>query len=123
MPCGVTNLIKVIMLATGTDNKPLEILFFLRAVKSRVLYEQMLGRVTQVISAKDLQVVSSGARGKERYVIVDAVGLIDNPKFATPTLGRKRTVPIAQLFQSVATGRVRRRHAAVAGEPLCQASA
>jgi hypothetical protein len=29
------------MVATGTDIKPIEIVMFLRAVKSRVLFEQM----------------------------------------------------------------------------------
>ena len=32
------------MIATGTDVKPLEIVFFLRDVKSANYFEQMLGR-------------------------------------------------------------------------------
>ena len=43
--------VTVDMIATGTDIKPLEVLLFMRAVKSRVLFEQMLGRGTRVISA------------------------------------------------------------------------
>jgi type I restriction enzyme R subunit len=96
--------VTVDMIATGTDIKPLEILLFLRSVKSRVLYEQMLGRGTRVISANDLSIVTSDAHGKERFVIVDAVGVTENPKFDTHTLERKRTVPFAQLLQTVATG-------------------
>ena len=36
--------VTVDMIATGTDIKPLEVLLFMRAVKSRLLFEQMLGR-------------------------------------------------------------------------------
>ncbi|MBN2549942.1 MAG: DEAD/DEAH box helicase family protein, partial [Anaerolineales bacterium] len=42
--------VTVDMIATGTDIKPLEALVFMRAVRSRVLFEQMLGRGTRVIS-------------------------------------------------------------------------
>ena len=35
--------VTVDMIATGTDIRPLEILLFMRAVRSRLLYEQMLG--------------------------------------------------------------------------------
>ena len=38
--------VTVDMIATGTDIKPLEVLLFMRAVKSRVLFEQMIGRGT-----------------------------------------------------------------------------
>src|SRR5262249_3991255 len=41
--------VTVDMIATGTDIKPLECLLFLRSVKSRILFEQMLGRGTRVI--------------------------------------------------------------------------
>ena len=34
------------MIATGTDVRPIEIVMFMRTVKSRVLYEQMKGRGT-----------------------------------------------------------------------------
>jgi len=37
------------MIATGTDIKPLEIVMFLRDVRSAVYYEQMKGRGTRVI--------------------------------------------------------------------------
>jgi len=53
--------VTVDMVATGTDIKPLEVLLFLRDVKSRVLFEQMLGRGTRVIKPNDLQIVSSDA--------------------------------------------------------------
>ena len=38
------------MIATGTDVKPLEVLLFMRDVKSRNYFEQMKGRGTRTIS-------------------------------------------------------------------------
>jgi type I restriction enzyme, R subunit len=43
------------MIATGTDIKPIEIVMFMRAVKSRVLFEQMKGRGVRVIDPNDLR--------------------------------------------------------------------
>ena len=60
--------VTVDMIATGTDIRPLEILLFMRAVRSRLLYEQMLGRGTRVVSPTDLQKVTNagGAQGPLR---------------------------------------------------------
>jgi len=96
--------VTVDMISTGTDIKPLEILLFMRPVKSRVLFEQMLGRGTRVISATDLQAVTPDARTKTRFVIVDAVGVVEQEKADTQTLERKRTVPFDRLLESVAWG-------------------
>ncbi len=69
------------MIATGTDIKPLEVLLFLRDVRSRVYFEQMKGRGTRVLSPTDLQSVSGeDARAKTRFVIVDAVGVCETDK-------------------------------------------
>jgi type I restriction enzyme, R subunit len=43
--------VTVDLISTGTDIKPLEIVFFLRDVKSRTYFEQMLGRGVRVVSA------------------------------------------------------------------------
>jgi type I restriction enzyme R subunit len=96
--------VTVDMIATGTDIKPLEVLLFMRDVKSRLLYEQMIGRGTRVISDNDLQIVSSDAGRKERFVIVDAVGVTDKPKFDTQSLERKRTQSLKSLLDDVAKG-------------------
>jgi type I restriction enzyme R subunit len=96
--------VTVDMIATGTDIKPLEVLLFMRDVKSRLLYEQMIGRGTRVISDNDLQIVSSDAGRKERFVIVDAVGVTDKPKFDTQSLERKRTQSFKSLLDEVAKG-------------------
>ncbi len=49
-------------------------------LKSRVLWEQMLGRGTRVVNAIDLQAVTPDAHVKDHFVIVDAVSVVDNPK-------------------------------------------
>jgi type I restriction enzyme R subunit len=96
--------VTVDMISTGTDIKPLEILLFMRPVKSRVLFEQMLGRGTRVISPTDLQAVTPDARKKTRFVIVDAVGVVEQEKADTQTLERKRSVPFEKLLELAAWG-------------------
>ena len=96
--------VTVDMISTGTDIKPVEVLLFMRAVQSRVLYEQMIGRGTRVISATDLQAVTSDAAAKTHYVIVDAVGITEDPKVETTTLERKPSAPLAKLLEAVAQG-------------------
>ncbi len=97
--------VTVDMIATGTDVKPLEILLFMRQVKSALLFEQMIGRGTRVISPTDLQGVSGAeAKSKERFVIVDAVGVMDSPKVQPVQLERKRTVAFDKLMEQVALG-------------------
>ena len=96
--------VTVDMISTGTDIKPLEVLLFMRPVKSRVLFEQMLGHGTRVISATDLQAVTPDARTKTHFVIVDAVGVVEQEKADTQMLERKRTVPFEKLLESVAWG-------------------
>jgi len=96
--------VTVDMIATGTDIKPLELLLFMRPVKSRLLFEQMLGRGTRVINPTDLQAVTPNARVKDRFVIVDAVGVVDLPKVDTQSLERKRTVSFEKLVEAVALG-------------------
>ena len=65
------------MIATGTDVKPLECVFFMREVKSRTYFEQMKGRGVRVINPTDLQQVTPDARIKDHFVIVDAVGVTE----------------------------------------------
>ena len=43
--------VTVDMIATGTDIKPLEIVFFMRSVASKNFFEQMKGRVVRVVLA------------------------------------------------------------------------
>ena len=68
--------VTVDMIATGTDVKPIEIVFFMRSVRSRTFFEQMKGRGVRVINDTDLRAVTPDARSKDRFVIVDAVGIV-----------------------------------------------
>jgi len=99
--------VTVDMIATGTDIKPLEALVFMRAVRSRLLFEQMLGRGTRVISDTDFQAVTQteGAR-KTRFLIVDAVGVTEQELVDPQTVDRKRSVPLKALLEAVAVGAV-----------------
>jgi hypothetical protein len=54
--------VTVDMIATGTDVKPLECLVFMRSVKSRTYFEQMLGRGVRIIDDTDFQAVTDDAR-------------------------------------------------------------
>ena len=53
--------VTVDMIATGTDVKPLEVLLFMRDVRSRGYYEQMKSRGVRSLGADDLQRVSNSA--------------------------------------------------------------
>jgi type I restriction enzyme R subunit len=99
--------VTVDMIATGTDIRPLEALVFMRSVRSRVLFEQMLGRGTRVISDTDFQAVTTTPNAhKSRFIIVDAVGITEQELVDTGTVNRKRTVPFKSLLDAVAVGAV-----------------
>jgi type I restriction enzyme R subunit len=97
--------VTVDMVATGTDIKPIEIVMFMRAVKSRVLFEQMKGRGVRVIDPNDLRAVSGAdAVAKTHFVIVDCVGMTETQLADTQPLDRKRTVSLKALLEHVAMG-------------------
>jgi type I restriction enzyme R subunit len=99
--------VTVDMISTGTDIKPVECLLFMRDVRSRVYYEQMKGRGTRVVDPELLRSVTPDAVRKDRFVVVDAVGVTDSP-FIEPDLPveRKRTVSFERLVDLVARGEV-----------------
>lgn len=96
--------VTVDMIATGTDIKPLEIVMFMRAVKSRNFFEQMKGRGVRVIDSNDLKAVTPDAVAKDHFVIIDCVGVCEKELSDTYPLERKRTVPFEKLLQAVAFG-------------------
>ena len=96
--------VTVDMIATGTDIRPLEVLLFMRNTDSRILFEQMTGRGTRVINSDDLQAVTPDALTKDRFVIVDAVGLVEKQKADNESLERKRAVSFDRLLEAVAMG-------------------
>ena len=95
--------VTVDMIATGTDIKPLEIVVFMRTVKSRVLFEQMKGRGVRVINPTDLQSVTADATAKTRFVIIDCVGATDQQFVETSPMDRKRSVSFETLLKSLGT--------------------
>ena len=96
--------VTVDMISTGADIRPIEIVMFMRAVKSRVLFEQMKGRGVRVIDPGELQAVTPDARAKTHFVIVDCVGVSDVPLADTQPLERKKTVSFKVLLEHVAMG-------------------
>ncbi len=96
--------VTVDMIATGTDVRPLECVFFMRAVKSRTYFEQMKGRGVRVIDEATFQSVTPDAKAKSRFVIVDAVGVTESDLSDTQPLDRKPTVPLDRLFKQLSFG-------------------
>jgi len=65
--------VTVDMLSTGVDIPTLEAIIFIRPIKSRILFEQMMGRGTRL--APDI--------GKTHFTVYDAVGVVEYFKNAT----------------------------------------
>ena len=96
--------VTVDMIATGTDIKPVEVVFFMRNVRSRSFFEQMKGRGVRTISSTDFKAVTPDATNKDRFVIVDAVGVTETDLSDSYSLERKRTVPFDRLLDLVSMG-------------------
>jgi type I restriction enzyme R subunit len=93
--------VTVDMIATGTDVKPLECVFFMRDVRSAQYFEQMKGRGARTIDPSDFQAVTPDATAKTRFVIVDAVGVTDHD-FVDPPLNRDKGASLKQLLAKTA---------------------
>ena len=63
--------VTVDMLTTGVDIPDLEYIVFLRPVKSRILFEQMLGRGTRLGDRYHRDNVSAGFPGKSHFTVFD----------------------------------------------------
>ncbi|MFN0107372.1 MAG: DEAD/DEAH box helicase family protein, partial [Blastocatellia bacterium] len=97
--------VTVDMIATGTDVKPLEVLLFMRDVRSKNYYEQMKGRGVRSLSFDNLKRVSNSAdSAKTRFVLIDAVGVEKSCKTDSRPLERKPGVAMKDLLQGVAIG-------------------
>ncbi|MDC5374416.1 DEAD/DEAH box helicase family protein [Acinetobacter baumannii] len=99
--------VTVDMIATGTDVKPLEVLLFMRDVRSKGYYEQMKGRGVRSLDKDGLQKVSQSASGaKTRFVIIDAVGVEKSKKTESRQLERKPSTTLKQLMDGIILGDV-----------------
>lgn len=96
--------VTVDMISTGVDIKPLECLIFMRDVKSQVYFEQMLGRGTRTVDITDLHQVTTDAPAKDRFIVVDAVGVCESSKNPQVVIDRKPSVSFKKLLESVAVG-------------------
>ncbi|WP_256840382.1 DEAD/DEAH box helicase family protein [Ornithinimicrobium faecis] len=94
--------VTVDMIATGTDVKPLECVFFMRDVRSAQYFEQMKGRGARTITPADFQSVTPDAAAKTRFVIVDAVGVTEHD-FVDPPLNREKGISLKKLLDKAAT--------------------
>jgi type I restriction enzyme, R subunit len=97
--------VTVDMIATGTDVRPLECLIFMRTVKSRTYFEQMLGRGVRIMDDTEFQSVTDDAKHKDRFIVVDAVGVTDTELIETTLpLERKPTTSLKDLMKLVGYG-------------------
>lgn len=96
--------VTVDMIATGTDIRPVEIVMFMRSVKSRVLFEQMKGRGVRVIKRDELKGVTPEALAKTHFVVIDCVGVTDSELADTQPLERQPTIPLKRLLETIAAG-------------------
>jgi type I restriction enzyme R subunit len=94
--------VTVDLIATGTDIKPVEIVMFMRSVKSRVLFEQMKGRGVRVINPDELRAVTPDAKAKTHFLIVDCVGVSEQTLSDTKPLEKNPSVSLKALLDHVA---------------------
>jgi type I restriction enzyme, R subunit len=99
--------VTVDMIATGTDIKPVEIVVFMRSVKSRSFFEQMKGRGVRVCNPTDLAAVNPGEHiKKDHFVIVDCVGVCERDKTDSRPMDTKKSESFDKLLQTVSLGSV-----------------
>ena len=96
--------VTVDMIATGTDVKPIECVVFMRMVRSRNFFEQMKGRGVRVIDSDQLRAVTPDATAKDRFVIVDAVGVTEADLHDTVPMERQRAVSFDKLLNQIGLG-------------------
>lgn len=97
--------VTVDMIATGTDIKPVEVLIFMRDVRSALYFEQMKGRGVRTVNPADLMNVTPDARTKDKFILIDAVGVSESAKTISAPLEKQRTVAFDKLLQHAASGR------------------
>ncbi len=98
--------VTVDMIATGTDIRPLEVLLFMRDVKSRSYYEQMKGRGTRTCSVEELKAkgTPTAKYSKDHFVIIDAIGVEQSQKTDSRPLEKAPGVSLKDVLHSVAMG-------------------
>ncbi len=102
--------VTVTLVATGTDIRPLETVFFMRDVRSEVLYEQMKGRGCRKVKTEELLKVTPNAKGKDYFYMIDAVGVSEHekamPKGSGGGTGGGAGCTLKELFEHLSSGDV-----------------
>ncbi len=96
--------VTVDMIATGTDIRPVEVVLFMRSVKSRLLFEQMKGRGVRICGETEMKNVTPDAGAKTHFVVVDAVGVTEHDFIDSPPLDRAPSVSMKSLLDHVKAG-------------------
>jgi type I restriction enzyme R subunit len=98
--------VTVDMIATGTDIRPLEVLLFMRDVKSRSYYEQMKGRGTRTCSIEELKAkgTPSAKFSKDHFVIIDAIGVESSQKTDSRPLEKAPGISLKNVLDSIVMG-------------------
>ena len=95
------------LIATGTDVKPLEVLIFMRDVRSEPLYIQMKGRGTRTVGDDVLRNVTPNAYSKDCFFLVDAVGVTESEKTVPAPgddEGPTETITLKKLLERMTHG-------------------
>ncbi|WP_196444803.1 DEAD/DEAH box helicase family protein [Planomonospora sp. ID67723] len=97
--------VTVNMIATGTDIKPLECVFFLNEVKSWAMFEQMKGRGARSIDPNELHAVTPDVAAKDRFVLVDAAGVTDSERVDASPLEKhtEKQISLDRLLKKAGT--------------------
>ena len=98
--------VTVDMIATGTDVKAIECVFFMRDVLSGTYFEQMKGRGARSMDDSSFQALTPDAKHKERFVIVDAVGVTEHDFVDAAPLDRDKSISLNKLMEKVATNTI-----------------
>lgn len=96
--------VTVDMVATGTDIRPVEVVLFMRSVRSRLLFEQMKGRGVRICDKTEMQSVTPDAGAKTHFVVVDAVGVTECDLTDSPPIDRAPSVSLKALLDHVKAG-------------------
>ena len=99
--------VTVTLVATGTDIKPLEVVMFMRDVRSEQLYIQMKGRGVRTIGDEQLRNVTPNAFSKDLFYLVDAVGVTEHEHVVvSPGEPTDPTISLEVLMERIAHGLV-----------------
>jgi len=95
--------VTVDMIATGTDVRAIECVFFMRDVRSGTYFEQMKGRGARSMDDASFTSLTPDATHKERFVIVDAVGVTEHDFVDAVPLERTKGISLEKLLEKAAT--------------------